>query len=535
MTTLRAAFGALGIQSGTDDAPDYRTIVDCLRSEYLGATGSMSTHAIASSAHGQRRAKSAARLALYRDDFASEVQALIDRLYTHKDVKVDRERLTDMIGFLNVPKRITDEVASLYDIPAKRRFPDQPAPLPVDGVAPLAQPNPRADEFHAVEREVDLHSVMKEAHRLTFWLNNVLLWSYAPPGARRQLRILTPDRFDVVSNPLDALDLVAVIVDVVPTWTPAMVVNVSLLPHYEVWDAEVKIVIDGTGRILSSDPHGQGRIPGVLMSSRLPVDRLLEDRAGEDIYAAARAVLFLNLCTLSLSRDASEQQPWLKGNLATMAANQPQTSGRPLALPPGVEIGSLNLVTDPEHLLKVIRAVIASVAQSYGMSYEQFTFQETADTASGKAYTVRRQKLTEMRTAQRQRAVVHERDVMDLLGFPDAQAPDFHEQEVPTDPLEEMDLFDRRCNRGLDNPIAWLMRKDTDLSAEDAASRFSTNVAVTGALFHLLRVKNLSLTAGADEPGKDAAGNGADGPAAHDPEDAESDDDVSWVKEMADA
>lgn len=524
MTTLREAFGGVGIQTGTSDAPNYEIIVEALRAEYLGAATGMPNK------HGARREKAAARLALYRDDFKREIELLIEKVYSHKDVRADRERMAQMVGFLNVPKRITDEVASLYDIPAKRRFAD----------------DQQAERFTAVERELDLHSVMKEAHRLCFWLNNVLLWHVdRGGGTKRTLRIVTPDRFDVVPNPTDALDLVAVIIDCAPAWVPSLLTNTAALPHWEIWDSEVRIVVNGAGRIIEAKPHGQGRIPGVLMSSRLPVDRLLEDRAGEDIYCAARAVLFLNLCTLSLSLDASEQQPWLRGVLSEMAADQAKTAGRALALPPGVEIGSLDLVTDPDHLLKVVRHTIASVAQSYGMSYEQFTFQETADTASGKAYTVRRQKLTEMRIAQRQRALVHERDVSDLLGYPDAQAPDFHEQEVPTDPLEEMDLFDRRCARGLDNPIAYLQRKDTDLSVEDATRRFLANITVTAWLFTLLRMKNLSLTGTAGAPGQTPEENGAMGPQAKDdanskvalpaPKSEPEAPDLSWVEEVVNA
>lgn len=496
MTTLREAFAGMGLQ------PDYGLIVEAIRSEYLGQTSaapaaSSAQVAVAQGRHAERRRRAAARLALYRDDVAKQIDELIAKVYTKSEVREDRKRLAEMIGFSNVPKRITDEIASLYAVPAKRRFEDQG----------------RALAFRQVERDLDLHSVMKEAHRLCFLLNNVLLWSLRT-GDTTSLRIVTPDRFDVVVNPRNSLDLVAVLIDCAPAWTPATVQNVALLPHYELWDSEVKITLDLHGRIIGApEAHGQGRIPGVLMSSRLPVDRLLDDRPGEDIFHAARAVLFLNLLLLSLSHNSSERQPYIQGALAEMASEQPQTAGRPLALPPGVTVGTLDLVTDPDHLLKVARHVVAQVAQSYGMSYEQFTFAETADTASGKAYSVRRAKLTELRVEQRQRAVVHEREVSKLLGFADALSPDFAEQEMPADPLEELDVLDRRCNRGLDNPIAYLMRKDTDLTEDQATSRWLDNVSVTAWLFSLLRSLNLSFNGGSvANPGQTPQANGA---AAH--------------------
>lgn len=500
MTTLREAFAGLGVQN------DYATIVESIQREYLGGPSIVGNGVApvgpavttsSASRHRERRARAADRLALYRDDSAKQVQRLLEQVYEHETVRKARARLGNMIAFGNVPKRITDEVASLYALPARRRFLD----------------DARAVEFGQVERALDLHSVMKEAHRLCFLLNNVLLW-HLEVGGRRSLRIVTPDSFDVIANPRDALDLVGIIIDCAPAWTPTLA-NRALLPHYEVWDSEIKISLDAFGRMVGQPvEHGLGRIPGVLMSSRLPTEQLLDDAPGEDIFHAARATLFLNLCLLSLSRDSSERQPYLQGALAEMAAGQPQTAGVPLHLPPGVNVGTLDLVTDPEHLLKVARYVVAAVAQSYGMSYEQFTFQETASTASGKAYTVRRAKLTELRTEQRGRALVHEAAVAELLGFGDALTPDFAEQEMPADPLEELDVFDRRCNRGLDNPIAYLMRKDVDLTPGQAQERFLDNVSVTSWLFSLLRLSNLSLSATAENPGQTPEENGA---SAHHP------------------
>lgn len=492
MTTLREAFTGFGLQ--VDD--DYDLIVEAVRTQYL--SGPTSPSQVAAQVRcADRRAKTAERIALYRDDAADQIEKLLLTVYESDEVRKLRARLTKLIGFANVPKRITDEVASLYTVPAKRRFVD----------------DARAEAFAAIESEVDLHSVMKEASRLTFLCNNVLLWSMVV-GGKRSLRIVTPDKFDAIPNPRDALDLVAVLIDAAPAWVPPAMTNRALLPHYELWDAEVKITLNAMGqRVGPVVRHGLGRIPGVLMSSRLPVDRLLDERPGEDIMAAARAALLLNLCLISLSHTSSERQPYLQGPTAQMATEQPQHAGVPLVLPPGVTVGTLDLVTDPEHLLKVARHVVASVAQSYGMSYEQFVFSETADTASGKAYTVRRQKLTELRIEQRGRALVHERAVMELLGFGDALAPDFAEQEAPTDPLEELDVFDRRCNRGLDNPIAYLQRKDPDLTVAQATARFLDNVSVTGWLFSLLRALNMSLSATADQPGQTPAQNGAAGAA----------------------
>lgn len=509
MTTLREAFGQ-----------DIGRTVEAIRAEFLGVRihGSELSR-IACSDH-ERRAQMEARLHLYRDRFKKEVERIIETLYTHAEVKEERLRFVDLVGFLNVPKRITDEVASLYDVPAKRRFADEAT----------------TEAFSKVEREVQLHSVMKEAHRLCFWLNEVLLWHVVRNG-KRSLRIITPNDFAVIANPKDRLDLVAVLIDTKPAWVPSYIPDGRRMTHFELWDSEVVVRLDADGLpVGNAVAHGQGRIPGVLMHSRLPVESLLNSDVGNDIYAAARAVMFLNLMVVVVSQASGEKLPLLKGNLAAMTADQPKMAGRPIALPPGVDAEMLDAVTDPEHFLKSCKHVVASVAQSYGMSYEQFTFAETADTASGKAYSVRREKLNELREEQRQRAMVHEGEVADLLGFAGEQLrPDFHEQALPTDPIEEMDLLDRRMNRGLDNPIDWYQRKNPDASYDESKAFVVKNMAVVMWFFALLRGANISTSDTPESPGKTPEENGADGAAARGgeakPPTAKPKADMSWVAE----
>lgn len=488
MTTLREAFG-----------PDINRTIEAIRAEYLGVRMHGTEISNSLTSHHERRRVMEARLHLYRDRFREEVMSLIDTLYTHEEVKKERRRFVDLVGFLNVPKRLTDEVASLYDVPTKRLFLDDAT----------------TERFAKVEREVQLHSVMKEAHRLCFWMNEVYLWQVVVNG-KRSLRIITPNAFDVIPNPKDRLDLVAALIDTKPAWVPSFIPDERRMAHYELWDSEIVVRLDADGLVVGTPKtHGLGSIPGVLMHSRLPVDSLLNSDTGNDIYAAARTVLFLNLLVVVVSQSSGEKLPLLKGNLAAMAADQPKMAGRAIHLPPGVEAEMLDAITSPEHFLTVCRHVVASVAQAYGMSYEQFTFAETADTTSGKAYSVRREKLNELREEQRQRAIVHEGQVADLLGFDGSSIrPDFHEQALPTDPLEEMELLDKRMNRGLDNPVAWYMRKNPDASAAEAKAHVVGNMAVVIWFFALLRGANISPSATPQDPGKTPEENGADGQAA---------------------
>src|SRR5574338_279478 len=248
MTTLREAFGG-----------DATRVIEAIRAEYLGVRSTSTEVDRWETTNDKRRVEMKARLQLYRDNFRAEITALIEQLYTHKDVKEERLRFIDLVGFLNVPKRITDEVASLYDVPAKRLFEDEAM----------------TTRFAAVEREVQLHSVMKEAHRLCFWLNEGLLWQ-VDRNQKRSLRIVTPDSFTAIPSRHDALDWVATIIDTPPAWVPSYVPDRRRLTHYELWDSEMVVRLDADGLIVGTpQAHGLGRMPGVLMHSRLPTSTLM--------------------------------------------------------------------------------------------------------------------------------------------------------------------------------------------------------------------------------------------------------------------
>jgi len=451
--------------------------------------------------HRLRREEMATRLRLYRGKAIRDVEQVIELIYENAEYKATLKKYVPIALEQNVSQRIVNEVASLYDRPCLRIFPDV-------GV------NTR---FHEEEKRVGLHETFQEAQHLLMLLNELLWWQYSGVDGRSQHRLITPDEFDAIPHAQDRLVMGGVFMDVEPM-TILKGEQKSMLPHYEIWDDTYRYLISGQGFMVNSqgqmvdrpEEHGLGRIPGILMHSKKPTDCLMDSHSGSDITSAHLGCALLEVMVMRLSKSQGERQPVLQGNLANMVKGQAMNGERPLILPPEVIATMLEMKTDPDHYLAVKKDKLSSVANSYGMSYEQLVYQETGDSASGKAYVVRREKLTEIRREQRRRWVNNEHDVARLMDFdPTGEVIDFQEIEVPAEATEKVALLKEKMPLGLDSPVAFLMREDPDLSRNDAIKKLESNLRDYAALVVLVRSLNMPSEGGADNPGASPQQNGA--------------------------
>lgn len=485
---MTAVIDAYGLRS-------HAAVVAMVRKEYAIVGGNQFGNA-----HRLRREAIAQRLRLYRDDGRADFERLIDLVFDDAEVRKQRRTMIDVASEQNVTRRIVDEVASLYDQAAVRKLADVAA----------------TDELREVVLALEVDEVMQQAQRLLFLCNEILLWR-TRTGTSDRLNVVTPDTFDAVPDPADRLTPIAFLIDCAPS-VVAEGVDRARLPHWELWDDTYRYLISGTGELVdaagnpTSEPieHGLGRIPGVLFHKSKPVDRLLDSRPGSDIVSAHLGVGLLNVMIMRLSKSQGERQPVLQGPLAQMAAGQKFDGETPIALPPDVFASMLDSRTDPSHYIEAKREKISAVAQSYGMSYEQFTYAGAAE--SGKAYAVRRQKLTELRNEQRRRALVNERLLVVLLGFsPDGMRVDFQEQTIPLDAAEELSLLRELMKLGLDSPVKYYMRKNPDASRADAIAAIRENLTEYAIVILAVRSLNAPLGGDADNAGQSPQQNGAKG------------------------
>jgi len=471
---------------------DHQALVDWVRKEYgLGANSVQDGNV-----HRVRREKIATRLALYRDQLDVPLGQVIDKIYETLKMQETLKEYIRVAAGQNVSRRIVNEIASLYDRTALRQLTKD------------------EERFRVEEKRLHLHFIHQEAHRLVNLCNEVMIWQFKGVDDETAMRIVTPNLFDAVPDPRDALVPAGILIDCAPI---TMLSGSSRLPHWELWDDTYRYRISGEGRLVDAmgniavepEAHGLKRIPGVLLHRRQPTTCILDASYGEDIKSTHLAVALLDVMIMRLSKTQGENQPILQGNLAAMASGQVMNGETPLALPPDVVASMLNMKTSPEHYLEVKRDKITSVAQTYGMSYEMFTNSESGD--SGKLYAMRREKLTELRLEQRGRAMLHEALVVDLMGFDSTGLRvDFQEQAAPADASEEVDLLDKKMRKGLDSPVDFVMRKDPDLTRDDAKKKILDNLEDFAMLVVAQRALNMPGDADAGTPGKTAQENGAD-------------------------
>lgn len=457
--------------------------------------------------HKLRRENIAERLRLYRDKADIPIRRIIDTVYKQQESKDDLYRYLEVAKEQNVTARIVNEVANLYDRPAIRSIPGD-----------KAEDKAKNDNLKAEEKRLNLPFIMQEAHRLTNLCNEVLVWQFAGVTGKT-LRLITPDRFDAIPDTRDELVPAGFLIDA-PRASALGPDIAAKLPCIELWDDTYRYLINSLGQIVDeagtvkTEPikHEFARIPGVLFHRRQPTTCILDSDSGDDIKSAHLGVALLNLLVMRLAKSQGENQMVLSGLLANVAANQVLHPERPIALPPGVTLEMLQLKTDPAHYLSAKRDKLASVGARYGLSYESFMLEFGGQGGSGKAIEISREKLTELRMEQRDRARRHEEMLLQLIGIdPALVSIDFQEQALPLDAQEEVDLLDSKMRKGLDSPIAYLMRKDPDLTPARASSLLQKNLADFAALVTMVRALNIPGDGDAAKPGSSPQANGAKG------------------------
>jgi len=437
----------------------------------------------------RRKQNIAQRLRLYRNDADYDLAGVIDALFVDENVRQQRKKLIPLAMYENVAKRIVDEVASLYNRPAVRT---------------LTENN---DAYRAICKEVDLDSAMKEAQRMLLLCNDVMLMLLKTPAGKHRMRVVTPDMFSAIPDENDRTELAAVLIDRKPESARIGMETNSSEVHYDLWDDIYRYQLSASGQIVKQEEHSLGRLPCVLMHAQKPSEHaLLRADYGQDIISAHLAVFALNVMTLRLAKSQGERQPIFVGDAMQSASAQSADGERPVCLPPTSQAFMLDSKTSPEHYLMGKKEILSSVGRTYGMSYEMMTL--TSD-SSGKAVEQQRQKLIELRDEQRQRAVIHESMVCELLGFdPSTLTLDFSEQTIAMDAADEVALLSEKVRLGLDSPIKYLMRKDPDLDRDAAEETLNENIDDWARVVVLVRALNAPANGDVTEPGSDPHVNG---------------------------
>lgn len=439
-----AALPGNAIQPGVDLAAACR---------YLNA------HYFENKTEQNRRAKAARRQRFYCSAGDADMEIFIQSVIKDPVVQKKRIEFIEHAKFNNVLRRIIHELATVYALPATRT---------VEGDENNAR-------YQELQRRCRMAEVMLRVNRLALLHREVFI----QPRVRvlngkpePVIEVLIPDSFDAIGHPLDKNAEIAVALDV-----EFKTLNTSRQPKRIVWTTDSWFFVDAGGVPFVNEPtpHTFGRIPGVLFHIEPPSSGLFDTTTGDDLEAAHRSVWFLAILLLKESKSATKQHI-LQGDLTGMARAQAADTDVPIELPEGATATTVDNSMDLGAYLATMRGVFETAAANFGLPPSVLSH---SDVQSAEARELQRVPLREIRLQQqipfrdleRELAEVMSvvfKDIPDLAFTTDGWKIDFADPQTPLGTKDALEVFKQERELGLTSTKAEVMRRNPDLTPEQA-------------------------------------------------------------------
>lgn len=429
-----------------------------IRERYLSPIGDESS----------RIAEATERADFYRDRGSRYMTAFVDFVFTDANTRAARDKFVEIAGSNNVTRRVTHELATLYRRPARRSVRNEADDL----------------RYQTVQQLVALNTEMLEVQRLAT-LHRSLLVGFRVAGWSRlpELTVVEPQHFRLVTHPLEPKRLVAVILD--------QALNAPGLkpqdrPAFLVWTATESFRLTESGRLWGEiKPHTLGRIPFVLVSLSPPPGRLIDSSTFRDVIRAHKAVWFENILLLKESRDATKANI-LTGDVSRATRDQTVDTISTITLPPNVGYSALDMSMDLAPFRETADHLLERAAANHGIPPAVLR----ADGAtSGYEIELRYVGIRERRIEQEPLFRVVERDLAELMSvvlasdLPDLAfstegwSINFGDTEMPRHPKEALEIFEQANRLGLTDIVEEEMRRDPDVSEDEAWGRIAERIA----------------------------------------------------------
>jgi hypothetical protein len=442
-------------------------------------------HYIADPSEKTRRAEAAKRDAYYEGRGDSHIVSLIQVAF--KDLKNRRLRsdLVQQAKWNNVLKRVSHETATVYSEPAQRH---------------IAVDDERYQEFAEV---VGIDAAMRELdRRLVYHEDAWIQYRVRKEDKEPVIEIVSPASFWAVSHPLDRTHLIAIIVDESPGGAP------EHAPHYRVLCKDETFMLDAKCTVIQETvkPHGLGRIPGVLASTRPAASkgRLLAEAPAADLVAAHETVWFLNVLLVKESKSATKQTVFT-GDTSVAALGQSSDTESDVVMPEGVNTQTLDRGMDLAQFRDNADHILERAGANHGLPPSVLHHR---DSSSGSEVhlrriplrELRRQRIPIMRRVERALAQiqsdVNATDLPDYAFSPEGWGIDFGEVQQPLTETEADAVFEERRRLGLTSTLDEIMRRNPDIKThEDAAEVLHLNIQRETA--RVIEMKELMAVSGA--------------------------------------
>lgn len=452
-----------------------------------------------------RRGAMRERIALYRGGRSAMpyYEKMLEELFANMKVRARRMAVLRHARMQNGLRRIVEDIAKVYHIAPTRI-------LASDGAW---------STFREVARAIDLDRRMGYCNRMVELCNEVLLWVHPSPTepVEPRLRVVTPDCFRAIAHPRDLNSLLGVIIDTTPTGPGVKDTDV----WFELWDDTQRVGLSRHYTIVpgSVQPHPLGRLPGILVHREVWDGLLLEPESGQDMVDGQYTATLHN-CLLVKNAKSGTRLPYATGDTSQVTRGQAMDEEELVELREGIQVGVLDLLTDPSHLLASLRASIAQPAANRGIPEDALM---GGSAAAQQAQGLVRAALKERRLAQLELYRRVEGELVTLLAAwcgvfspamafdPDGYRVNFAEVPENLSPMERELVDEKRIEKGYTTRAKVLVERDPDLSEVEAQEIVEANLSQTVADIQILKATNTRIDGTSADPGASAADNGATG------------------------
>lgn len=463
-----------------------------------------------------REARHVLRDQMYRDGGCEHMCAVIDDVFKDPNVAQLRKKWVRHARFSNPLKRTVNELSTVYQRNAIRSV---------------------AGDVDQTRYRDLLDTVSMDAHALhcgrMLTLHRTILLGFRvklhADGTRRPVAYcVTPSSFRPVLDPSDDQHVLGWLIRT--GYRPAGVVGHSHAgvdaPAWVLWTNHEQKLLRADMSVIgtddAADEHGLGLAPVVPVTMNPCEAGFWSGDDGEDLVAARTAVWMTNVLMLKETKSATKM-PIVSGDTSRAARDAMHDTEGILEVGEGAAFTTVDNSMDLGAYQKVSDHITDSSAGNYGLSSSMM---RNEGVQSADARDLQRIPLNELRDQQRipwrkaERAYVHVMAVVcasDLpeLAFSDAGFRiDFDEGATPLGQADDLTIHERKTTANLDNPYSYLMRKNPDMTLDDARAEVAMNIEVNTEVQRLTRPMN--AISGADKGGSPAvdpmAADAADAP-----------------------
>lgn len=448
-----------------------------------------------------RRDRARRRHELYSGAGDADMENFIAQVFKDPEVLKRRREWVSKAKYNNVSKRLTNELSSVYSVPASR----------VVGGSEANNEN-----YQELQRRCRQHEMARRWNR---WVNlhECVVVGFRIRGEDPVIDATTPENFFAISHPLDPTHLVGLGFKLSYSG-PAVSASA---PRWVIWTDSEKIFLDKSGFIIESliEAHTLGRIPALLLCKEPPDGELVPDFSGEDIVAAHRAAWFLHVLELKEAKSATKQ-PVVQGDVQTMPRAQVLDSETPIQAPEGTVINTVDFSMDLLLFRDAAKHVYETVAANHGIApgilhHASATSAESRELMRAPLKELRREQEVYLREFEREFAIIQSLVLKeaghDLAFEPVDWSIDFGDTRTPLDPKKETELFEHERRLGLTDTIEEMIRRNPDLTVKSAFAELQRHVDVEVERNRMMRpLQVISGSMRASAPSGDADQDGRD-------------------------